>query len=94
MVGVSQQLFSRQVASSAVRVMFPVQLTNREAQVASIAGRGYTSKYIANLLCMSARTVETHLGRIYGKLAIDNRDELIDYMRGVRSINEGETNHE
>lgn len=55
----------------------PVEhLTGREREVALFTALGYPSKHIAERLHLSARTVETHLSHVYGKLAISNREEL------------------
>lgn len=52
------------------------ELTPTEAQVAALAGEGLTNREVAATLFMSAKTVESHLARIYGKLAIKSRAEL------------------
>ena len=53
-----------------------VELTVREREVMSLAALGYSSKFIADRLHISARTVETHLARVFTKLGVTNRDEL------------------
>lgn len=58
-----------------------VELTPREEQVAALAARGFTSRYVARKLQLSARTIETHLRHIYEKFNIESRDELIE-LRG------------
>lgn len=59
-----------------------IELSAREREVAEIAARGFTSRYVARKLCISDRTVETHLRSVYGKLGITTRDELIERFRG------------
>jgi DNA-binding NarL/FixJ family response regulator len=54
----------------------PPELTRREREVATLAARGLPSPAIANRLCLSVRTVETHLARVYLKLGITSRAEL------------------
>ncbi|MEU9705557.1 AAA family ATPase [Streptomyces sp. NPDC047981] len=54
----------------------PVDLTGRERDIASLVGRGLTNKEIASELFISSKTVEYHLGHVYGKLGIANRREL------------------
>ncbi len=54
----------------------PPELTRREAEVAMLAARGLPSSTIADRLCVSVRTVETHLARVYAKLGIGSRAEL------------------
>lgn len=51
-------------------------LSEREWQVARLAADGVTSRVIAERLYLSARTVENHLQRIYGKLGVAGRAEL------------------
>lgn len=51
-------------------------LTPTEAQVAALAAEGRTNRDVAATLFMSAKTVESHLARIYGKLGIASRAEL------------------
>jgi DNA-binding CsgD family transcriptional regulator len=51
-------------------------LTRREREVASLAAQGISSSAIASRLCLSVRTVETHLARVYTKLGITGRSEL------------------
>ena len=54
------------------------KLTPRENSVAKLISMGYSSKYVANRLFISARTVEVHIEHIYEKLFINSRDELIE----------------
>ena len=56
-------------------------LTPGELGVARLAGDGLTTRQIAQALFVSAKTVSTHLGHIYGKLAINNREDLTRIMR-------------
>ncbi|MBV9606528.1 MAG: Ig-like domain repeat protein [Solirubrobacterales bacterium] len=55
-------------------------LTAREAEVAALAGRGLTNAQIAERLVLSARTVDSHMQRIYGKLGINRRQRLADIL--------------
>lgn len=52
------------------------ELTPRELEVAVVVADGATNPAAAAALCISTRTVEDHLTRIYRKLAIAGRDEL------------------
>lgn len=53
-----------------------VPLTSRERQVAALAAAGAQDASIADQLGISARTVQTHLARVYRKLGIHGRGEL------------------
>ena len=65
--------FSKQMA--AVREFY--DLSAREAEVAELIARGNTVAHIAELLFVSENTVRTHSKRIYVKLDIHKRQELI-----------------
>ncbi|MGA5431143.1 helix-turn-helix transcriptional regulator [Streptomyces koyangensis] len=52
-------------------------LTDREREIAQIAGRGCRTKEIAEQLFVSPRTVEVHLSRVYRKLNIPSRAVLV-----------------
>ena len=51
-------------------------LTGREREIARLAATGSTSRAIAEQLSLSPRTVDTHLSRIYRKLALPSRAAL------------------
>ncbi len=68
--------FSKQMA--AVREFFG--LSAREAEVAELIARGNTVAHIAELLFVSENTVRTHSKRIYTKLDIHKRQELIELV--------------
>jgi DNA-binding CsgD family transcriptional regulator len=54
----------------------PAELTRREREVAMLAVTGRSSRAIANQLCLSVRTVESHLARVYSKMGITGRSDL------------------
>lgn len=53
-------------------------LTRREHEVALMAARGMSKREIAESLYLSVRTVGNHINHIYGKLAVQSREELRD----------------
>ncbi|MFH9863053.1 ATP-binding protein [Streptomyces sp. NPDC017202] len=63
-------------------------LTTRERQVAQLVGEGMRTKDIANSLGVSPRTIDTHLARIYSKIGVHSRAEL---MRKVFLEGDGES---
>jgi DNA-binding CsgD family transcriptional regulator len=53
-----------------------IELTGREAQIATLAARGLTNQEIADQLVLSVRTVETYVYRAMNKRGVANRHEL------------------
>jgi DNA-binding CsgD family transcriptional regulator len=62
-----------------------VPLTHREREIAVLAADGHRSRSIAEQLCLSVRTVDNHLGRIYDKLGVSNRADLAAVLRRARN---------
>lgn len=62
-------------------IVQPVQLTAREADIAALLADGMSNRQIADRLAISLRTVEGHIYRIYSKLAIEHRDDLVRLIR-------------
>jgi len=55
----------------------PTSLTRREREVARLAAAGCTARQIGERLFIGQRTVEGHLGRIYAKLGVDSKLQLV-----------------
>ena len=51
-------------------------LTLREGQVASLAAEGHSNREIAEMLFVTVKTVEWHLGNAYAKLGVKTRSDL------------------
>ncbi len=58
------------------------RLTATEARVAELVATGATNGEVAAALGVSAKTVETHLTRVYRKLAVRSRTELAVLVAG------------
>ena len=54
----------------------PLQLTDRERDVAVLVAKGMTNREVAAELYVSPKAVDYHLGHIYGKLGITSRRDL------------------
>lgn len=63
-------------AHTTVRTDALSTLTQRERQIALLAGRGERTRDIADELYLSPRTVDAHLARIYRKLNVSSRIAL------------------
>jgi DNA-binding CsgD family transcriptional regulator len=58
----------------------PGGLSSREREVAQLVARGMSSPEIGELLHLSSRTVDNHLGRIYAKLGLSSRLQLATWF--------------
>ena len=55
------------------------KLTSREREVVKLIAEGKKNREIADLLCISIRTVENHRANIMRKLKLKNTSELVKY---------------
>jgi len=58
-----------------------MRLTSRELQVISLLCTGKKDREIADALCLSVRTVQNHLARIYLKCRAQNRTQAISIFK-------------
>ena len=54
-------------------------LTSREREVLQLIAEGYTNKEIAEILCLSVKTIQSHRTNLMSKLDLHDRGELIKY---------------
>ena len=65
-------------------------LSSRETEIAKLYAQGRTSKEIASAMCISQTTVRNHVARIYQKLEISNKSELLIRLG---AFNNGDSAH-
>jgi DNA-binding NarL/FixJ family response regulator len=59
------------------------RITSREREVIKLVGEGYRTREIAELLCISPKTVEKHRANIMEKLGAHSSVELAVYAAGM-----------
>jgi DNA-binding CsgD family transcriptional regulator len=63
----------------------PLPITDREREIVMLAAAGLSNRQIADRLSVSVRTVEGHVYRIFAKLGIERREQLIHLVSGADS---------
>jgi LuxR family transcriptional regulator, positive regulator of biofilm formation len=53
------------------------RLSKKEAQIVEHVAEGYKNKEIADMLYLSEQTIKSHLGRIFKKMNVTNRSQLV-----------------
>ncbi len=85
--GISEQLVTGYLDGRKPPVEVPsaAVLTRRERQVLKMIAEGLKNKEIAEVLCISVKTVEKHRSNLMGKLDLHNVSELTAYAisRGI-----------
>jgi LuxR family maltose regulon positive regulatory protein len=61
----------------------PEPLTVREQEILGLIAAGLTNREIADQLVISAETIKTHTGNIYGKLGARSRTEAVARARAL-----------
>lgn len=61
------------------------EFTDRELEIIGLCRKGFQCKEIADRLCISPRTVDTHKNNIFKKMGINSTLELVSYAlkRGI-----------
>jgi DNA-binding CsgD family transcriptional regulator len=62
----------------------PLPITDREREIVMLAAAGLSNRQIAERLSVSVRTVEGHVYRIFAKLGVERREQLIHLVSGAR----------
>lgn len=57
-----------------------IQLTDREREVLQYVVKGYTSKKMAEILCLSPRTVDHHRAKLLKKFKMKNTVDLVKHV--------------
>ncbi|MHB0913727.1 MAG: response regulator transcription factor [Armatimonadota bacterium] len=68
---------------------YATALSKRECEIMSLIALGYTGLQIADRLCISPKTVETHRARISSKLGLQSRAQLVQYALNNGLIHAG-----
>jgi DNA-binding CsgD family transcriptional regulator/predicted small metal-binding protein len=69
-----------------LRTVLDEKLCDREREIVSYVVHGFANREIADRLCISDRTVSTHLVNIYEKLEVHSRAELTTLVRASDRI--------
>ena len=59
-------------------------LTPRQNQVLTLVAQGLTYKEVGAKLFLSERTIKYHMGEIVQRLHVENRQQVIDYVRRMK----------
>ncbi len=72
-----QSLVRSETQKQGENIMYPCGLSQREGEILYCLKKGYCNKDIANELCISEKTVKTHLGHIFRKLNVSQRLQAV-----------------
>ena len=64
----------------------PSELTPTEARIAQLVGEGLKNREVADALFVTVKTVEANLSRIYAKLGVRSRTELVRRLAGKPQV--------
>lgn len=63
------------------------KLSNRELEILQLLAKGFTNKEVSEQVYLSVKTVEAHRSKIYQKLGLKTRADLVDYALRHRLLN-------
>lgn len=63
------------------------KLSNRELEILQLLAKGYTNKEISERIFLSVKTVEAHRSKIYQKLKLKTRADLVAYALKHKLLN-------
>src|SRR5699024_9690307 len=75
-----ERVYQDRISKQAAAVRQHYRLSAREAEVMELIARGNTVARIAEDLVVSENTIRTHSKRIYAKLDIHKKQELLDLI--------------
>ena len=78
--GLGEPTYQDRISKQAVLLQRHYRLSARETEVMELIARGNTVARIAEDLVVSENTIRTHSKRIYAKLAIHKKQELLDLV--------------
>ncbi|HTH43363.1 MAG TPA: LuxR C-terminal-related transcriptional regulator [Terracidiphilus sp.] len=74
------------IGNTQVKSVLEEKLCQREREIVSYVVHGFPNREIGSRLCISTRTVSTHLVNIYEKLNVHSRAELAAMVRATDRI--------
>jgi DNA-binding CsgD family transcriptional regulator len=87
-IGVQQQVLNEQRATDMLSARCSLlgehfHLTPREREIVELLARGRSKAYIAEAFFVSENTVRGHVKRLYAKLEVHNKQELVDRIEST-----------
>ncbi|MDO4503461.1 MAG: response regulator transcription factor [Coriobacteriia bacterium] len=64
-----------------------LSLTPRELEILQLLAKGFTNREISERVYLSVKTVEAHRSKIYAKLHLKSRAELVDFAMKHKLLN-------
>lgn len=67
------------------------RFSEKEARIIELVAEGHKNKEIASMLFLSEQTIKSHLGRIFRKMQVTNRSQLVSLIIKNNILNRHET---